>query len=359
MGGILAFRAYRRSREAERRSEDMERLQRLGHALLTRNTLAEAAEYAVHQVVELFGVNGVEIRIEGDAPVRAGDCDSPEEMNLVALDVDSHEVVLVLFGGAVTPDCRGALGHLIGLSLGRARALEERSRIEGERRGEELRAIVLNGLAQHFRTPLTSIKAAATTLRGASYIPEGPGKELAQIIDEEADRLDRLIGESLRFARIESHRISPRREACSLADITAKVISRLACYLGGRELVVKVSQDLPTIQGDRFLLEQMLYEIVDNAWKYSRPGSSVRIEAFAEADSVILTVRTQGDEISENERELIFAKFYRGAVHRSQIEGTGIGLAVARAIADAHRGSIRLDSEPGGQTFSFSLPAGK
>jgi two-component system sensor histidine kinase KdpD len=134
---------------------------------------------------------------------------------------------------------------------------------------------------------------------------------------------------------------------------------RLAGHLRGRELVVDVSESLPSIKGDRFLLEQMVFEVVDNAWKYSRPGSRVSIEGTTEGSSVVLTVRTQGDEIADNERDLIFAKFYRGAVHRSSIEGTGVGLAVARAIVDAHRGSIRLDSEPGGQAFRFSLPSGK
>jgi two-component system sensor histidine kinase KdpD len=355
-GSRLAINARRRADEAERRRQDMDRLQRLGQALLLRTTLAEVAECAISQVVELFRVDGAEIRLEGAAgAVRAGSFASAGQDAVVQLDQHS---VLEIRGTPPSPEVLSALSHFVGLALGRARGLEERARVEAERRGEELRSIVLNGLAHNFRTPLTAIKAASSSLRGASYIPEGPGRELAQIIDEEADRLDRLIGESISFARIESHRASPRIEQCGTGEIVEGVVSRLARHLQGRELVVNVPAGLPSISGDRFLLEQMLFEVVDNAWKYSTPGSRIRIAAAVEEKNVVLTVESSGDEIADNERELIFAKFYRGVVRRSSIEGTGVGLAVARAIANAHGGSIRLDSEPGGQVFRFTLPTG-
>jgi two-component system sensor histidine kinase KdpD len=129
-------------------------------------------------------------------------------------------------------------------------------------------------------------------------------------------------------------------------------------YFRGRELVIDLAEDLPSIAGDRFLLEQMLFEIIDNAWKYSKPGSRIEIRGFEEEGNVVLTVTSEGDEIAGNEAELIFAKFYRGTMHRSSIEGTGVGLAVAKAIAEAHDGSIRLDSKAGAHAFRFSLPSG-
>lgn len=359
-GSRMAVHARNRAVEAERRREDMERLQRLGQALLLSTGLTEVADRAVRKVVELFGVAGAEIRVEGvEPPVRAGNFEKGQQALVVQLDRLSGNSVLEIHGRQPSPEVLSALSLYIGLALGRAKGWEQRALAESERRGEELRSTVLNGLAHNFRTPLTSIKAAASSLRGPRYIPEGPGRELAQIIDEEADRLDKLIGESLSFARIESHRASPRFEECSMSDITARVLGRLAHYLAGRELDVNVPEDLPYIPGDRFLLEQMLYEVVDNAWKYSTPGSPIGIEGLRQGTTVVLTVRTRGDEIAGNERDLIFAKFYRGAVHRTSIEGTGVGLAVARAIANAHRGSIRLDSEPGGHAFRFSLPTGK
>jgi two-component system sensor histidine kinase KdpD len=360
-GSRLAVDARRRADEAELRRRDMERLQRLGQALLMCTTVTEVAQCAASRVVELFNVTGAEIKGEGvSAPVRAGFFgEAPERVSAVPLDLSGNGNVLEIHGRPPSREVLSALGHFIGLALGRARGLEEHGRRESERRAEELRTIVLNGLAHGLRTPLTSIKLAASALRHGSGIAERIGMEMAQVIEEEADRLEKMIGESLQFARIESHRVNPRIEACSLREITEKVISRLARYLAGRELVIDVRDDLPPVRGDRFLLERMLFEVVDNAWKYSRPGSRIGIEAVARENIVSLTVRSHGDEIAHNERELIFAKFYRGAVHRSLIEGTGVGLAIARAIAEAHQGEIRLESEPGGHAFRFSLPTGK
>jgi signal transduction histidine kinase len=100
----------------------------------------------------------------------------------------------------------------------------------------------------------------------------------------------------------------------------------------------------------------MLMQVVDNAWKYSRPGARIRIAALAREQDVVLTVWNQGPQIPDDERARIFGKFYRGAVNRSQVEGTGLGLAIARAIVETHGGTIWLDSEPDGPAFRLSLP---
>ncbi len=100
----------------------------------------------------------------------------------------------------------------------------------------------------------------------------------------------------------------------------------------------------------------MLVQVVDNAWKYSAPGARIKITAARSGDSAVLSVHNQGNQIPDDERDRIFAKFYRGAISRSQVEGTGLGLAIAKAIAEAHGGSVWLDSEPDGPAFRFSLP---
>ena len=133
----------------------------------------------------------------------------------------------------------------------------------------------------------------------------------------------------------------------------------LAPYLGGRELNVNVPEGLPLVSGDRFLFEQMLMQVVDNALKYSKPGARIEIAAVAAGSSVVLTVRNEGSLIPADERDKIFAKFYRGAVNPSHVEGVGLGLAIARAIAEAHGGSVWLDSEPSGPAFHLSLPVEK
>jgi two-component system sensor histidine kinase KdpD len=194
-------------------------------------------------------------------------------------------------------------------------------------------------------------------LRSSSGLASGPNRELAVVIDEEADRLDLLIRESLNLARIEARQENPRVEICSVASIVEAVRSRVERYLGGRSFSTHIPDRLPSLQGDRFLFEQMLMQVVDNAWKYSKPDARIEIRAREQGGSVILSVRNEGSQIIDEERSKIFAKFYRGAASRSHVEGTGLGLAIAKAIAEAHGGLIRLETERDGATFSFLLPA--
>ncbi len=356
VGSQLAIRAHRRAVEAIRRREEMARLQQLGNVLLATHTVAEAAHNVVEKVVELFGVSGALLTID-DHSFQAGVL-TPGRSSRIELQAAALE----LHGKQPSAEVRSALANLIELVIDRARNAEERARVEATQRGEELRNTVLNALAHNFKTPLTSIKAAASMLRGAyrgepsGEIPTLYGQELVTVIDEEADRLDLLIRESLDLARIEAHQANPRVELCSLADVAAVVVARISRYLGKREVTVDIPYNLPPIQGDSFLLEQMLMQVVDNAWKYSRPGARISIGALAREQNVVLTVWNQGPQIPDDEQARIFGKFYRGAVNRSQVEGTGLGLAIAKAIAETHGGTIWLDSEPDGPAFRFSLP---
>jgi len=350
VGSQLAIRAHRRAVEAIRRREEMARLQQLGNVLLATHTVAEAAHNVVEKVVELFGVSGALLTID-DHSFQAGVL-TPGRSSRIEL----QSAALELHGEQPSAEVRSALANLIELVIDRARNAEERARVEATQKGEELRNTVLNALAHNFKTPLTSIKAAASMLRGSGEIPSLYGRELVTVIDEEADRLDLLIRESLDLARIEARQANPRLESCSLADIAAIVVARISRYLGKRDIAVDIPYNLPPIQGDSFLLEQMLMQVVDNAWKYSRPGARIRIGAVAREQDVVLTVWNEGPQIPADEQARIFGKFYRGAVNRSQVEGTGLGLAIARAIVETHEGTIWLDSEPDGPAFRFSLP---
>jgi two-component system sensor histidine kinase KdpD len=347
-GSQLASRAQTRAREAIRRREEMERLQQLGRVLLGASTVADAAEIAVTELVKLFGVDGARLRIEGRH--------DPDRVSIIRLNMQGRMDILELYGPEPSEEVRNALASMISLVLERARSSDERARIEAAQRGEELRSTVLNALAHNFKTPLTSIKAAASVLRGSPNIPGAAERELVAVIDEEADRLEQLIRESLDLARIESRRADPRIEECRIAAIVELVRSRMARYLVRRQFVVDLPDDLPAVNGDPFLLEQMLMQVLDNAWKYSRPGALIQISAKVAGDHLILTVRNEGSEIPACERDRIFDKFYRGTKDRARIEGTGLGLAIARTIAEASGGRVWLDPEPAGPAFRFALP---
>jgi two-component system sensor histidine kinase KdpD len=357
-GSQLAIRAQRRADEAIRRRLEMERLHALGTALLGANTLAEAAEKVARGVFELFGVAGVRLRLDAmPGPFVAGSV-SALPASLVPLVPGSNMSTLEVFGPQPSEEVRNALASMISHVLDRARNSEERARMETAQKGEELRSTVLNALAHNFRTPLTSIKMAASMLRSEGQIPDANQKDLIAAIDEEANRLDQLIGESLDLARIEGRRANPRTEECAVPRIIERVTNRMSRYFGRREIVIEIPDELPSITGDPFLLEQMLIQVVDNAWKYSRPGSRIRITAQVSGSSILLSVRNEGSEIPADERARIFDKFYRGSKYRATIEGTGLGLAIAKTIAEAYDGRIWLDAEPQGPAFHFALPFG-
>jgi K+-sensing histidine kinase KdpD len=165
-----------------------------------------------------------------------------------------------------------------------------------------------------------------------------------------------LIRESLDLAKLEARRDNPMTDECRIPQIVSRVAARMSRYFGRREFIIDVAEDLPTILGDSFLLEQMLVQVVDNAWKYSQPGAPIRISGALSGSSIVLTVWNGGSEIPADERDRIFDRFYRGSKDRDRVEGIGLGLAIARTIAEACQGKIRLDAEPLGPAFRFELP---
>ncbi len=356
IGSRLAVRAQQRAREAIARREEMEHLNQLGRVLLAANSLSAAANDVVQKLVELFHLEGAVLRVAGQPHAFQCGVMVPGAVAIVPLGTDHGADVLELHGAQPSAEVRDTIASMIRLVLERARGEEERAQIEIVRRGEELRTTVLNSLAHNFRTPLTSIKAAASMLRLSGRIPSVQERDLVVVIDEEADRLNQLIRESLDMAKIEARRANPITEECSIPEIVRRVASRMSRYLGRREFIIELSEDLPPVMGDSFLLEQMLGQLLDNAWKYSQPGAPVRISTSVSDASVILTVWNQGSEIPEEDRERIFDRFYRGSRDRHRVEGTGLGLAIARTIAEACGGKIWLDAEPMGPAFRLQLP---
>jgi two-component system sensor histidine kinase KdpD len=268
-----------------------------------------------------------------------------------------------LYGMSPSVEVRSALVNLIGLVLDRAAAAEERARIESVQRGEELRNTILNALAHNFRTPLTCIKAAASMMRGADGVPGAYSQELVEVIDEEADRLEALIRDSLDLARIQSRQANPRMEDCAVSSIISGVLEKMKRYLARQTILVNIPEGLPLVRGDRFLFEQMVTQVLDNAWKYASPGARIWISAGVESflatgDKVVLKVRNEGHQIPPEERSLIFDRLYRGKRTREGIEGTGLGLTIARTIVEAHGGKVWLEAASEGPEFRFALPAG-
>jgi two-component system sensor histidine kinase KdpD len=249
-----------------------------------------------------------------------------------------------------------AIAQLVAIGLERARAQDLAVRAEAARQNEQLKSILLDALAHEFKTPLTSIKAAATTVLSRNRL-DAIEEDLLTVVDEEADHLNNLVTEAIELARIGTGPVKLHRELCSADELISSAIAQLRHLREERILEVTVKRDLPTIEIDRKLGELALRQLLNNALKYSPPSSLIQITAESEGDAIVFGVSNAGSGIPKAEQDLIFEKFYRGRDVRARVAGTGMGLTIAREIVEAHGGRIWLNSELGKRVqFSFTLP---
>jgi len=262
---------------------------------------------------------------------------------------------MALIGSPPSEQMVRAIVNLIAITIEKARALEDAGHAEAARQSEVLKSALLDSLAHDIKTPLTSIKAAVTSLLGSA---PGTDRELLTIINEEADRLNQLAAEVVEMARIEAGKLHLEKQPVVVADLIAGALSELAVALKGRPLALHVPDTLPTAEADREFAGQVVKQFVENAIKYSPDGSPLDISAELKGGKIVIAVADHGPGIEENERSRIFDKFFRGRRHRFDTKGTGMGLAIAKGIVEAHGEKIWVESEPGqGAVFYFSLAA--
>ncbi|MGH9645811.1 MAG: DUF4118 domain-containing protein [Bryobacteraceae bacterium] len=219
---------------------------------------------------------------------------------------------------------------------------------------EQMRSSLLSAMSHDLRTPLASITGAASTLRSqGDRLPLETKQDLLQSISDEAERLGRLVGNLLDMTRFESGGVELRRDLYPLEEIVGTALQRLEPQLEGRAVSIALAENLPMVFVDDVLLGQVLWNLLENAAKYTPPGSPLELAAFEEAGAVIIEVRDRGPGIPPGEEERIFEKFYRG---KSSIQGAGLGLPICRAILQAHQGTIQaLPRQGGGTVFRLRL----
>jgi two-component system, OmpR family, sensor histidine kinase KdpD len=250
-----------------------------------------------------------------------------------------------------------AVGTLIGISIERARAVEQLSKTEADRQGERLKSALLDSITHDFRTPLTSIKASATSLLSAGGQDEGRRHELLSVIDEECDRLNHLVEEAKEIAQLESGEVELEFNAVPVDRLVEAALAQCGKALNSREMRVQVETGLPPVRADLNRVKEVLVQLIDNANLYSPKDRPISISAEANGNFVTINVADQGPGIEDLEQGMIFDKFYRGKDQRYLIQGTGMGLPIAKAIVEAHGGSIGVTSQVGhGSVFSFTLP---
>ncbi len=221
---------------------------------------------------------------------------------------------------------------------------------------EALRSTLLSSVSHDLRTPLAAITGAATALMGKDIALSAHGRqELVRTIQEEAERLNQIIKNVLDMTRLEAKAITLKKEWQSIEEIVGVVLNRLSERLKGRQVNVNVPADLPLVPFDPLLIEQALMNLMDNAIKYTPEGAPIDLHARIDEDSLLFELADYGPGIPSGEEEKIFEKFVHGAGG-----GIGLGLAICKAIIQAHGGRIWAENRHGGgAVFMFTLPVGQ
>jgi two-component system sensor histidine kinase KdpD len=249
------------------------------------------------------------------------------------------------------------------VAIERTRLVDQATEAATNAESERLRAALLSSISHDLRTPLASILGSATSLRQlGERMPKQDRADLLATIEEEASRLSTFVSNLLDMTRLEAGALDIRRDWVDVSDAVRGAVARAAKNLPRRQTRTSLDGDLPLVRGDAALLEQVLFNLLDNADKYSPPGSVTRIAAFASAGEVRITVTDEGIGIPKDALSKIFDKFYRVAGGDGRAPGTGLGLSICAAIVTAMGGTITARSPTAsgkGSEFEVALPAGK
>jgi two-component system sensor histidine kinase KdpD len=365
--------------KADERRQEVERLYSFSQQLLTTDNVVELLNAIPGFVVETFGVKTAAIYLNArdqvyrSTPV-ADDLstdelkqasaraelivDSERQRSIVPIRMGVRPIgVLAISGSVLSGKTLEALGGLIAIATERAGAVEKLTRTEAGRESERLRSALLDSVTHEFRTPLTSIKASVTSLLSDGKLDAAQRHELLTIIDEESDRLNRLVGEAVEMAQLDAQGVKLEIEPYSLGEAISTALEESKQVTQQHPVETRLPEKLPLVNMDLFMIKKVISHLLENAAKYSESGSPIFISAEVTGGRVVVSVADRGAGIDDLERSMIFDKFYRGQSQRYRVQGTGMGLAIVKAIVEAHGGRISVTSQLGsGSVFSFGLP---
>ena len=372
----LAERARSEAELAKQRRREVEQLYGLSQRLMATENVLELLNALPLYVQETFSVGGVAV-MAGDPPtvhrslldaafeesvlrstLLRGEPITQAGVSYVPLRLGMRTVgALAVTGGyELSRETLDALGSLAGLAIERARALEALSKNRAEQEHERLRSALLDSVTHEFRTPLTSIKASVTALLSGA-VPNDQGKELLTVIDEETDRLNRLVGEAAEMAQLDAGMFKLDLQLHFIQEALQPALEDARGALDNHPMEIAAAPDLPKVRIDVQRIREVLMHLLENAGKYSAPKVPVKITSEVMGGQLVTSVADRGPGIDSFEQSLIFEKFYRGQHQRYTSPGTGMGLAIAKVIVEAHGGTISVVSQLGsGSVFSFSLP---
>lgn len=375
----LSNRAKMQAVEARERQQETERLYSFSRSILLTDTAQPVGQQAARFIAQTFDCPAVALYDAAEGEVyRGGAGDLPtidDRLKQVALDgvrsSDASRLLMVLpitlggrpigsvamLGLSCSDGAMEALVNLVAIALERARSAEIASKAEAARQSEEFKSTLLDAIAHEFKTPLTSIKAASTSILSEPERVAPDVREFTEIIDEETDRLTLLVNEAVRMSQIEAGKVLVEKQAQRVPSFLAHVLSTFQSRLEGRAATVEAADDLPAVLFDPDLIALALRQLIDNALKYSPPESPIRLTAAVVDGAMEIRVIDQGKGIPEKEREKVFQVYYRRNTSKGTVPGTGLGLHIAREILKAHSGSLHIEGAAGeGAEFCLRLP---
>lgn len=374
----LSAKAKSRALEAIARQQDLERLYTFSRAILLIDSSRPFAREMIQKLAEIFELKAAVLfdrhteeiyragpsEFEGldeqlrEAAFHGASFSDPERQRLITgIRLGADPIASLALQGATMPDSvLQGIANLLAIGLERARAQDLARQVEVARDTEQLRTTIIDAMAHEFKTPLTSIKAATTSLLASPEQPPASRIELAKIADEEADHLNRLIEDTLYMARLDSGQIHVHSEIQDVPQMLEDVVASMRSQIEDRKVEVFVDGAMPPAPLDRKLIMLAIKQVLDNALKYSPVRAPVTIRAGRRDGSVDIEITDRGDGIAPAEQRRIFDRFYRSPAVKHQAAGTGLGLNIAASIVAAHNGSLTVSSKPGETTFRFLLP---
>jgi two-component system sensor histidine kinase KdpD len=372
----LSARVTDHAREAEMRGEQMHDLYEFTRRTLQLNLHVEPGAQLADLIHDIFELEAVAV-FDADLHrvYQAGYwSQDPQEsaQNVYYFETNDDDLVLgvgrrvvrlgavpvgsLVVRGETSPLTNNAIASLIAMTFDRYRAFANESRIETERRTEQLRATVLDSLAHAYKTPLTAIRAASTGLAEMGKLSPGQA-ELVGLIDEQTSALSELTTRLLTTARLDGGEVRIHASSINVGTFIEEVLGSLRDRLASMKVAVSLTDEEMTMSCDRQLMVMLLTQYIDNACKYSIYGTTITIRAERAKAEVILSVHSYGPVIPMADRERIFDRYYRSSTLSHRAPGTGIGLSVAKRVALLHGGFVWVTSEEHeGTTFYASIP---
>ncbi len=379
IGSRLSQRARDEAEEARAREREVEFSFQLSRALLQLDdvgNLVSALPLLVNRATGaastvLYLLDGDRIFQHGTAPWSEVEIPHLRQLsfNLREVDDSQHgEIRIPLMAGArprglltlrgvvLSRQSLQTIGGLVSIALDRAQALEDVAKNEANKEGERLRTLIIDSITHELRTPLTSIKGAASAMILTPEMPRESRVELLEVIDEESDRLNLLVSRATEMAQLDSQQVHMSFKAVDVRPMLDEAKETCGNVMTNHLISIS-APPLPKVTADPEFISKVLYNLLENAVKYSAPGTPIFLSAQQQQHQVLISVADRGFGIDSSEQALIFDRFYRARSQVGQVLGTGMGLAISKAIVEAHGGTLSVTSQLGqGSVFTFTLP---